>query len=279
MPAHEHISVGKQQSGAPKDERSNMEYTIDRFHNGAFEVAQPAKGGHRAGLDALLLAASLKSDSTGLVADLGAGCGTAGLAALNLNRELDLLSVELNADMFNLLKLSLSRSANARFKGRTSVLKADVTFSGAERFDQGLEDNSVDHVIMNPPYNTSSYRPPANAIKHDAYVLGDGGLDAWFRTAAAILRIGGSFNLIYRSEEIGSVVACARGRFGGLEIVPIHSRASEAAKRMLVCGVRGSKAPLSILPGFVVHNDDGSFTERADAIFNGTQRLFDQVPV
>lgn len=250
-------------------------YSIDRFHNGSFEVAQPTSGGHRAGMDALLLAATLKDGASGLVADLGAGSGVAGFAALNLHRELDLLAVELNETMFDMLSKTLSRALNARFANRTTTLLADVTLSGTDRLEQGFADNSVDHVIMNPPYNTYSYRPPAKAIKHDAHMLGEGGLDAWFRTAAAITRIGGSLNMIYRSEDIAAVIACSRGRYGGLQIIPIHSKKNENAKRILVCGIRGSKAPLTILPGFVVHNDDGTFSEHADAIFKGKMRLLD----
>ncbi len=275
MTSQAQMNITDNDSGATTNPLANVDYTFDRFHDGAFEVAQPEKEGHRAGLDALLLAASLRSDTTGLLADLGAGCGTAGLAALNLHRELDLLAVEMNDVMFNLLELGFSRPINARFSSRTRALQADVTLSGNERLEQGIDDNSVDHVIMNPPYNTGSYRPPLNAIRHEAYVLGEGGLDSWFRTAAAMLRVGGSFNMIYRSEDIATVVACAQGRFGNLEITPIHSRADQAAKRILVSSIRGSKAPLSILPGFVVHKEDGSFTDHAEAIFNGTRRLLD----
>ena len=71
--------------------------TRDMFHDAAFEILQPVNG-HRAGLDALLLAAALPENAEGTVADLGAGAGTAGLAALNLNRELDLLAVEKNTE-------------------------------------------------------------------------------------------------------------------------------------------------------------------------------------
>ncbi|MDJ0612670.1 MAG: methyltransferase [Rhizobiaceae bacterium] len=253
----------------------DVEYTTDRFHDGAFEVAQPAKEGHRAGLDALLLAASLKDETTGVLADLGAGCGTAGLAALNLHRELDLVAIELNEVMFSLLEFGLSRPGNSRFANRVQTLQADITLSGTDRLEQGIQDNSADHVIMNPPYNTGSYRPPSNAVKHEAYMLGEGGLDAWFRTACAMLRVGGGIHMIYRAEDLGTVIACSRGRFGNLQIIPIHSRADEPAKRILVLGVKGSRAPLEILLGFTVHNSDGSFTEHAEAIFKGTRRLLD----
>ena len=46
--------------------------TVDAFHRGAFLLAQPAGRGHRAGLDAMILAAAVPSGFTGRLADLGA---------------------------------------------------------------------------------------------------------------------------------------------------------------------------------------------------------------
>jgi tRNA1(Val) A37 N6-methylase TrmN6 len=260
-------SKQKQSNAANK-----VEYTKDSFHRGGFEIVQP-KDGHRAGLDCLLLGASLPKNPVGMLADLGAGCGAAGLAALNLSRDIDLVGIELNDIMFNFLQRSIDLPSNARFKSRVKTRQADVTKSGTARLEQGLEDNAFDYVIMNPPYNTENHRPPADSLKAEAYMMGDGGLDAWFRTAAAILKPGGTFSLVYRTENIASILACSQGRFGNLELMPIHSKANEVAKRVLVRSVRGSRGPLTILPGFVIHNQDGSFTPQAEAIFDGEKQL------
>lgn len=253
--------------------RGHDSVKIDAFHDGAFECAQFEKSGHRAGLDAMLLGASLPKNALGMLADLGAGCGVAGFAALNLYRDLDLVSVELNDEMFDMLQRTVNLSANARFHSRVRPLQGDVMKSGADRLEQGLQDNAFDYVIMNPPYNTGSYRPPADKVRREAYALGEGGLDAWLRTAAAVLRPGGMLSMIYRTENLGSVMACCQGRFGGLEILPVHSKAGEAAKRVIVRATKGSRAPLSILPGFVVHQEDGSPTRLADDIFRGKATL------
>ncbi len=250
-----------------------METTRDKFHDSAFEVLQPSKRGIRSGMDALLLAAALPKNSSGLLADLGAGVGVAGLAALNLNRELSLLAVEKNSEMAELARKSLLFSSNTKFTHRSKVIELDITACGVDRLKAGLASDSVNHIIMNPPYNTSNERAPKDELKSQAFMMGEGGIDAWFRTAAAILRPGGTIAIIYRTENLGEVLACSQGRFGGLEIIPIHSRADEAAKRIIVRGTRASRAPMAIVPGFVVHNADGSFTDKADAIFKGKAHL------
>ena len=50
--------------------------TIDAFHRGRFHLVQPAKGAHRSGIDAMILAASVPPDFSGMLADLGAGAWT-----------------------------------------------------------------------------------------------------------------------------------------------------------------------------------------------------------
>ncbi len=252
---------------------SVLKATRDRFHKGAFEVYQPSGSGHRSGLDALLLAAALPEGASGLLADLGAGAGVAGFAALNLNRDLDLLGVEKNSKMIELARRSLRLVANSKLRSRVSFLEADVTVSGRERDQVGLTANRVDHVIMNPPYNGSTERAPPDSLKMEAHMLGAEGIDCWFRTAAALTKPGGTLSLIYRTANLGEVLACCQGRFGGLEILPVYSRADEASKRLVIRGTRASRAPMAIVPGIIIHERDGQFTTQARAIFDASARL------
>lgn len=247
--------------------------TRDTFHNGAFGVIQPSARGNRSGMDAMLIAASLPKSASGTVADLGAGAGVAGFAALNLHSDLNLLAVERNAEMAEMAEHSIRLPENSAFNKRARVIRFDVYKSGVDRAKAGLSPECVDHVIMNPPYNSLNMRAPGDALRAEAFMMGEGGIDAWFRTAASILKQGGTFSVIYRTENLGELIACCQGRFGDLKILPIHSRKDEPAKRVVVRGIRGSRAPISILPGFVVHEENGEFTAKADAIFKGEQTL------
>jgi len=254
-------------------EKQEFTTTHDTFHNGAFEVVQPVDKGYRSGLDAMLIAAALPENTRGIVADLGSGVGVAGLAALNINPDISVLMVEKNEELVALAEKSIHLSANSRFRNQCSVLNADITLAGEARIKAGLKPESVDHIIMNPPYNSVSDRPPLDSMRVDAFMMGEGGADAWFRTASAIIRPGGNFVTIYRTENLGDILACTKGRFGGLEILPIHSRVDEPAKRILVRATRASRAPLALLPGFVVHEMDGSYTPTAQAVVDGKSHL------
>ena len=53
---------------------------------------------------------------------------------------------------------------------------------------------------------------------------------------------------------------CFDARFGALKVLPLHPRAGAPAHRVLVQGIKGSRGPLQLLPGFVLHGDGNAFT-------------------
>ena len=55
-------------------------------------------------------------------------------------------------------------------------------------------------------------------------------------------------------------------RFGDIRVAPLYARDGHAASRVIVQGIKGSRAPLQLLPGLILHNDDNSFTADAEAI-------------
>ena len=71
-----------------------LELTEDAFLGGQLRLKQ-LKSGHRAGHDAVLLAAATPARSGDRVADLGAGVGVAGLAVARRVAGIDLVLVEI----------------------------------------------------------------------------------------------------------------------------------------------------------------------------------------
>lgn len=255
--------------------KQTLSATTDAFLNGKFEAMQPVGHGHRSGLDALLLAAAVPAGAKGLAADLGSGSGVAGLATAVLRPNLKVQLVENNPMMADLAAKSLRLEANHALAPQMDVLKADVTLSGQSREKAGLTRDKFEYVIMNPPYNDASqYRVSDDQMKAEAHMMGEGGLDAWVRTATAILKPRGMLVMIYRSQSIGQIIAATQGRFGGLTLMPIYSHASEPAKLLIIRATKGSRAPISIAPALVTHQENGSFTPQLEAILTGDGFLF-----
>jgi len=54
----------------------------------------------------------------------------------------------------------------------------------------------------------------------------------------------------------------------------VHPRAGEAAIRIVLRAVRGSRAGLTLAPPLVLHEGESGFSPRAEAAINGQAPLF-----
>lgn len=252
---------------------STSSHSLDAFHRGDFWLVQPRETGHRSGVDAMILSAAVPSAFAGRLADFGAGAGAAGLAVASRCHSATVTLVENSPDMAGFAMLTLDHANNARFAGRASLLVADVALAGRAREKAGLADGSFDYVIMNPPFNAARDRPTPDPLKQQAHVLQDGLLEAWIRSAAAVVRPRGGLAIIARPVSLPDILAALEGRFGSAEIVPVHPRADAPAIRVVVRARRASRGRLSLMPPLVLHDGD-VFSARADAINNGRASLF-----
>lgn len=254
-----------------------MHETEDGLLGGRLRLTQPASG-HRAGTDAILLAAACAPVGQRL-GDLGAGIGTAGFAAALRLRPQSLTLVEQDADI----------AAFARRNGELNAIPAQVVvcdvLQACARHAAGLADNALDDVICNPPWYDGRHhrvsphekKASAHTVTHSVgHVFGhavedhDGNITLpWLRAASAVLRPGGSLTLIHRVERLGEILAGCEGRFGAVAIMPLHAKPEAAAIRILVRGIKGSRAPLRLAPPLVLHDDTGAFTAQAQAIHRG----------
>lgn len=233
-------------------------FTVDAFHFGRFHLVQPADAGHRAGMDAMLLAATVPEVASGSLADLGAGAGGAGLAAASRLEGLSVVLVERSPVMAEFARCSLALPENAGLASRASVIEADVGLTGAARGAAGLADCAHDFVIMNPPFNEGRDRRTPDALKAEAHAMEHDDLfERWLRTAAAILKPGGQVSVIARPQSLEPLLAALKGRFGGIEITPVQPRATDDAIRILVTALKGSRARLLLRPAIVIHGPEG----------------------
>lgn len=255
--------------------RLDVPHTIDAFHRGRFRLIQPSAKGHRSGVDAMVLASVVPNDFGGRIADLGAGAGAAGLAVLSRCDQASATLIERSEVMAECARLSLALPENHMFSGRCEIIQADVTSTAKARLASGIQDNGFDFAIMNPPFNEAKDRATPDTLKAEAHVMTDGMLEKWIKTAAAIVKPGGSLAIIARPASMLELLSALQRRFGGLIIVPVQPRPQEAAIRIIIKGVKGSRAGPTFHPALVMHHETGNdFTERAIAINNGMASLF-----
>ena len=249
------------------------EFTEDAFLGGRLRLRQP-KSGHRAGHDAMLLAAATPARSGDRVVDLGAGVGAAGLAVAKRVAGIELVLVEIDEGLAALARGNATANAIA-----ADVIMLDVT-SAAEVFAAaGLPPDSVDVVLMNPPFNDPArHRASPDKAREIAHVSTTATLEKWVHAARRILKSGGALTLIWRSDGLLEVLSALGRGFGSLEILPVHAEAKVPAIRVLIRAIKGGKAPLQIHAALMLNDESALPNKQVRDVLAGKGVLPPTVP-
>ena len=167
--------------------RSEPAATVDAFHRGDFWLVQPKGAGHRAGMDAMMLAAAVPSGFAGRLADFGAGAGAAGLAVASRCPDASGRAGRERAGNARALpNRRIAHPDNAHLGDRVSLhcRRCHADRQGA-RGGRARRRRASTSSIMNPPFNAGHDRATPDALKRDAHVMPDGLFERWIRSAAA----------------------------------------------------------------------------------------------
>lgn len=248
--------------------------TDDAFLGEALEILQPAVG-YRAGLDAVLLAAACGAmpGQGARVLDAGAGVGVAGLCVARRVADAQVTLVEREPVLADLARRNAGRNG---LENRVRVVEMDVAAGGAgvHRARGGAADSETcvrpgafTHVIANPPYAARGQGTASPArLKAVSHQMPDGDIDAWCRFLATSAAGDGVVTMIHRADALAVLLDGLGRRFGALRVLPLYPRAGEAAHRVIVQGRKGSRSPLTLLPGMALHGDGHAFLPRIDAV-------------
>jgi tRNA1(Val) A37 N6-methylase TrmN6 len=232
----------------------SLPVTDDAVLGGKLKLFQSA-GGHRAGHDAILLAAAAPKSQQAL--DLGAGVGTAGLSLLARNIAAHVTLVEISPELSGLSAENAKRNG---FSDRAEIICADVVSS------LHLQADAFDLVAMNPPFNDEHHRASPDPARVTAHVAGETLIEDWIAAANRFCKAGGTLTLIHRPEATLLILKSLERRFGAIEMIPVFSKPETAAIRLILRAVKGRKTPAKMLPGIILNNSDGSPSAVAERI-------------
>lgn len=243
-------------------------FTEDAFLGGQLSLRQP-RAGHRAGHDAMLLAAATAARPGDRVADFGAGVGAAGLAVARRVPALRVALIEIDETLAALARQNATSNAI-----EAEVIAIDVASGAAAFAAAGLPPDSFDVVLMNPPFNESRrHRSSPDKSRETAHVATATTLETWTRAARRILKTGGVLTLIWRADALAEVLAGLDRGFGSLTILPVHGNASTPANRVLVRAIKGGHAPTALCPGLMLNDESGLPTKQVQEILAGQGTL------
>jgi tRNA1(Val) A37 N6-methylase TrmN6 len=254
----------------PPAEAARPDLTDDAVLGGRLRLVQKRRG-HRTGHDAILLAAAVPARSGDRAVDIGAGVGAAGLALAARVPGVEVTLVEVDTELSALAAENIARNG---LETRVRAVTVDVA-AGADEFSaRGLEPGFADHVLMNPPFNDPARQNLSpDPGRRSAHAAAAGTLGAWVEVAARLLHSAGTLTLIWRADGLGEALAALDGRFGGIAVLPVHGRADQPAIRVILCGSKGSRAPLALLPGLALNDENGRPTVEAEAVLRGGEAL------
>jgi len=156
-----------------------------------------------------------------------------------------------------------------------SIAQCDLT-DIPKGIDPRLKANAFRTVVCNPPYRKagSGITAPKSEIEiARAEVLCT--IEDVCRTAAYLLKWGGSFFCVHRPDRLTDLICAMRD--AGVEAKRLRlvlPRTDSAPSMVLVEGKRGANPGITILPPLVIYDADGSYTPEVAQIYgqtNGTQ--------
>jgi tRNA1(Val) A37 N6-methylase TrmN6 len=242
----------------------------DTLLGGRVRLLQPLEG-YRVAIDPVLLAASVPARAGESVLDIGCGGGAATLCLAARVEGVRVIGIERDRDLVRLANDSIL--LNER-KAQLAAMAGDLL-----RPPPRLEPGTFHHVMANPPFlEAARATPSADSAKARATVEGEADLAAWVRFALTMVRAKGTLTFIHRADRLDQLVAQLAGRAGEITIFPLWPRTGRAARRIILRARKGIAAPARLLPGLVLHDAAGRYTEAADAILRDAAALVFEEP-
>ncbi|MEP4196688.1 MAG: methyltransferase [Aliishimia sp.] len=219
----------------PQDDLSR-----DAFLGGALHLWQP-KRGYRAGVDPVLLAASVRAQSGQCILDLGCGAGAAALSLGTRVPGLRLFGVEQHVDYADLARRNGAHLAFEVHTGDVSDMPA------------ALRALSFDHVIANPPYycrttGTAAPDPARETALGEATPLSE-----WISAGTKRLKPKGFLHMILKADRLADALRACKSPLGSIEIIPFAPRVGRAAELIIVRARKEGRAALKLHAPIVLH--------------------------
>lgn len=222
---------------------SESDLTQDAFLGGLLHLWQP-RSGYRAGVDPVLLAASIPAVSGQSVLELGCGVGAAVLCLGARVAGLALTGVE--------REQTYAALAERNGGGTLDVVHADIA-----ALPLTLRQRQFDHVLINPPYWHRGASIAARDAMREAALGEQTPLALWVATGAKRLAPRGLLHVIHRAERLPDLIAALPADMGSIEILPIAARQGRAAERVILRARKSGRADFRLHAPLILHRGEG----------------------
>lgn len=247
---------------------SDSELSCNDFLGGRVRLLQP-RSGYRAGVDPVLLAASVPARAGQSVLELGCGAGAAILCLSSRVPGLHLTGIELQPAYAEL----------ARRNAETNGIELEVVQADLTALPEALRRRQFDHVIANPPYYRAGAHSPAKDAGRCVALSEDTQLADWIAVAARRLAPKGYLHMIQKADRLPDMLAACQGLLGSVELLPLSPRTGREAELIILRARKGGRAAFRLHPPLIVHagerheKDGESYTDAVSAVLRKAAAL------
>lgn len=243
-----------------------MSYTNDYLLDKKVKIFQPIDG-YRASTDAVFLSSLLDSKKVkkgDTILDVGSGTGAISLCLASRLKDVKITGIDIQKDLVELSNISSKENG---FDDFLTYINTDI------RQKTSLPSGTFSFVITNPPYSDHDM-PSPNESKKLAHNHQDFDLTGWLSFCLKMLKPKGYLLVINRAEAINEIITAIDKKAGSINVLPIYSKLGQDAKRVAIIAQKTAKGITKILPPFYTHNEDGSYTDKAQSILRLGKEYF-----
>ena len=233
-----------------------LNITEDSFLDGKLSLFQPTKG-FRAGLDSVLLAASVNAKPGEKVLEIGAGVGTVLFCLMNRISGLEATGIEIMEEYHSLSLINAQKN-----KINANLILGDFFTYG------NLKKENFDQIFFNPPYYpVSNYKISDNKLLEIAHIEYPGILKKMLTFALKRCKPYGYITLIHRPSRISDILSIFKNVAGDIKILPIVSSNSKNASRMIIRARKSAKGDTKLLNPFYLYKDSKKMGQKKKYTF------------
>ncbi|MDH3974586.1 MAG: tRNA1(Val) (adenine(37)-N6)-methyltransferase [Deltaproteobacteria bacterium] len=233
---------------------------VEDLLQGKLKIIQNEKG-FRFSIDAILIAHFARIKKKDNIADLGTGSGVIPLILSYRYPLHSITGIEVDEAAVSMAKRSVDLN---NLSEKVNILAGDIreirTISAPEAYS---------FVIANPPYGkVGSGRLSEGLSRASARHEVTGGLKDFIKAGAYLLKYRGVMSIIYPAKRLADLMY--EMRRCGIEpkrLRTVHSRKGDAAKLVMVEGVKGGGVEMEIEAPLYIYENEDRYTEEVKAMY------------
>jgi len=244
------------------DNKKMKEYRIDDLQLAGLYLKQDSEL-FCFGIDAVLLAnyAAKFIKPSYSVIDLGCGNGIIPVLLTAKSKSDQIYGLEINKSSVNLAKENVDFN---NLQTRVKIIEGDI-----RSIPQELRESQFDIALSNPPYiqnkdGAANKNENIASAKHEVHCT----LDDVIGCAARLLRNGGTFVMIHRTQRLSEILhRMQHYHIEPKELIMIYPNEEKKSNLFLLKGIKGANSWIDVLPPIYVHDQNGNYTQQIKEIY------------